>query len=557
MSNKKVLVHLHLYYHNQLDFMLSRLKNICDCNWDLYVTVCEENQKSVEKLRKLKPDVHIIQVENLGYDVWPFIQVLRMVNIDDYDYVLKLHTKAKYGFPVKTYNWRNSLIDCMLISKKQFRKMFSLFEEDCSIGFAGRSVYWMAFSGLVPEEQYMLNRMMKRLNLKYTENSYLSGTIFFARMSIFKSVIDSDISAKDFSAVSKTSSKATNAHVLERVFSFLASNNGLKNIGLTYFSGKIKEFLRRLFSIEIVWTESQKGFVLFLLKKRFPLKVVKKKTYIPPNGAKEIEQCFRCVRQENRRLVVYAGYCPDGKIREPQIYYLNGLKNVADNIIFVCDCMVLPEEIEKIKDLVSVCIFRHHGGYDFGSYKLGYEYALNNGLLNSAEELILCNDSCYGPVFPYEKLFDKMKQNQCDFWGTVTNKNSKKRQPEHLQSFFMVLKSNVFNSKVFKKFIGGVKQQRKVKDVINKYEIPFTKYLQEHGFNFAAVVEDEKFPYKNINKTFYPLTLMRDFGIPLVKVKVFNNIFLEKLKEFSNDTLDYISEINPELAEIIRKENEM
>ena len=34
--NKKLLVHLHLYYLEQVDFMLKKLRNITGCDWDLY-----------------------------------------------------------------------------------------------------------------------------------------------------------------------------------------------------------------------------------------------------------------------------------------------------------------------------------------------------------------------------------------------------------------------------------------------------------------------------------------------------------------------------------------
>lgn len=557
--NRKVLVHLHLFYHNQLDYMISKLKNICGCDWDLYVTVCEDNEKSIKKLKAFKPDVHIIKVENLGYDVWPFIQILRTVNINDYEYVLKLHTKAKQGFPIKTYVWRNALVNCMLISKKQFSNMLSLFEKDLSAGVAGRSVYWVPCSGEVPEERQMMNSMMKRLNLRYCGAEYLAGTIFFARISIFKCIIDSDISARDFLSYSKTGSNSTNAHVLERIFSFLAPACGLKNVKLIYLQGKIYEFCRRMFSIRIELSEYCKGIVIFLCKQRIPFIYFSSKLfkYVVPKGTQECEKQFSWQCANKKRLAVYAGYSSDGKIKDSQLYYLNGLKNVADNIIFVCDCQILPQELEKIKDIVSVCIFKHHGGYDFGSYKLGYKYALDKGLLNNVDELILCNDSCYGPVFPFEKCFDSMKDTKCDFWGLVTNSNPKKRQPEHIQSFFMVLKSDVFNFDAFSRFMCRIKPQRKVKNVIKKYEIPFTNYLKKHGFSYAVFVPDEKFTYGNINKTFYPLTLIRDFEVPLVKVKVFNNMFLCKLKEFSNDTLDYIERVNPELAEIIKKENDM
>ena len=43
--------------------------------------------------------------------------------------------------------------------------------------------------------------------------------------------------------------------------------------------------------------------------------------------------------------------------------------------------------------------------------------------------------------------------------------------------------------------------------------------------------------------------------MPLVKVKVFNNKFISRIKEDAFDTLDFIESVNPELATIIRKEN--
>ena len=56
----KILVHLHLYYHNQVDFMIKKLKNINNCDWDLYVTVCEDNPVSIRKILGFKKDAKII-----------------------------------------------------------------------------------------------------------------------------------------------------------------------------------------------------------------------------------------------------------------------------------------------------------------------------------------------------------------------------------------------------------------------------------------------------------------------------------------------------------------
>ena len=112
----KILVHLHLYYHDQLDYFIKKLKNIT-CDYDLYVTMVEMDEKVIDKLKQFKSSVKIIKVENRGYDIWPFICVINMINLSDYNYIIKLHTK-NYRTSVWSYNgvnyiyyqWRNALV---------------------------------------------------------------------------------------------------------------------------------------------------------------------------------------------------------------------------------------------------------------------------------------------------------------------------------------------------------------------------------------------------------------------------------------------------------------
>ena len=95
MQNKKILVHLHLYYQNQLNYFIKKLKNIT-CEFDLIVTLANENPKITEKIKQFKPNAKILVVENLGYDVYPFIQVINEAELKNYDYILKIHTKTAW-----------------------------------------------------------------------------------------------------------------------------------------------------------------------------------------------------------------------------------------------------------------------------------------------------------------------------------------------------------------------------------------------------------------------------------------------------------------------------
>ena len=111
-----------------------------------------------------------------------------------------------------------------------------------------------------------------------------------------------------------------------------------------------------------------------------------------------------------KRTAVFAHYDKNNLIQDYVVYYLSELKKYAEKIIFVSDSDVLPEELKKIEGIVEQSIIGRHGEYDFGSYKRGFLYAKENNLLTACEELILANDSCYAPLFPFEEMFSAMSK---------------------------------------------------------------------------------------------------------------------------------------------------
>lgn len=222
---------------------------------------------------------------------------------------------------------------------------------------------------------------------------------------------------------------------------------------------------------------------------------------------------------ERNRVAVFASYSSDGYLPPQVLPYLAGLKQVAGAIIVVCDNALAPGEREKLAPYATHVIAERHGEYDFGSYKRGTLWAREKGLLEKADDLILCNDSCYGPVGSFVPMFQKMEARKLDFWGaTDSNEFS-----YHLQSYWVVLGRKVFSSEAFKTFIAGIKRLENVQQVILNYELGLTKNLMAAGFSAGAMVENTlkgahpKDPsYGNL--TLFPLYTLEN-GLPLVKVK--------------------------------------
>ena len=186
-------------------------------------------------------------------------------------------------------------------------------------------------------------------------------------------------------------------------------------------------------------------------------------------------------------LAVFASFDKDSVVHPYVIYYLRELSKVAD-IIFVTDNFLGGDEIEKVKKFTVAQICQKHGEYDFGSYKRGYLYALNERMLDKYDRLILCNDSVFGPFYPFKSIISNFRD--CDFWG-VFKHLKQGRVAEHIQSYFMCFEREVYLSKVFQDFMLSIEKEDDKQKIINKYEIGLSQVLLRAGFVCKALMEDK------------------------------------------------------------------
>src|SRR5574344_1817240 len=229
------------------------------------------------------------------------------------------------------------------------------------------------------------------------------------------------------------------------------------------------------------------------------------------------------------RIAIFAHYDVDKIIDDYVIYYLKCLKEVTNKIIFVSANNLDIEEKVKLKDLCETVISENHNEYDFGSYKRGFLYYLDNKF--DADEIIFANDSCYGPIYSLAKVFNEMEDKECDFWGITKNKFDIKCKPcPHIQSYFMVFKQNVFQSPEFIKFFMKVKPEDNKNDIIQKYEVGLSKTLFDCGFKSNSYVTEYSV-YENV-------TIFAWRELLLKKLSPFIKCSIPRLKNFEVTTIE-------------------
>lgn len=243
-KTNKMLVHLHLFYHDQLDWFLSKLKNV-KTNYDLWVTVSETNSEIENKIKKFKPDANILLVPNRGYDVYPFWLVLQNITLSDYDVVLKIHTKnrrdteyVKNGIHYIGNDWRNDLVNSLIGSKHVFARNLREFKHN-EIGM-------VCCKNLIINSENVIRRdatksWAEKLGITYSAKApFCAGTMFMIRADILYKFQKYPFKAKDFATVSKTGDTQSLAHSLETMFGIMVWNRKKTIYGADTLGTKMK-----------------------------------------------------------------------------------------------------------------------------------------------------------------------------------------------------------------------------------------------------------------------------------------------------------------------------
>jgi lipopolysaccharide biosynthesis protein len=260
----KIAVHLHLYYLEQLPRFLKKLKNLPANSYDLFVTMVSSNKMIEQAVLSFNPKAKIIFVPNRGFDVGPFIFVLSQIELEAYDYVLKIHTKNwnwRYLTRLNNVwfnhkNWSRLLINSLLKSKAVVARNLKLFENNPQIGM-------LASSYCITDEDFCYQGLLNFINSELKKINYsnvmplpfVAGTMFMVRAKLLKP-LQGKYNIEDFDFSSTIIKDYTLAHALERMFGILVQLQGFEIQGVKYdkpdmyiaLALKSKEVIQRVFS---------------------------------------------------------------------------------------------------------------------------------------------------------------------------------------------------------------------------------------------------------------------------------------------------------------------
>lgn len=241
MNKKRILVILHLYYQDLWDEIKNYLLNLQNyTNFDLHITCVEKNEQLFNNiLSSFSKNVNIkIEIlENIkGADIYPFIHVINQINLDNYDFVYKLHTKqtfpvlnvkikeAKLMFYIGHNLWRDFLFNAIL-GKEKIKKVFKIFEKKPKSGAIGFGPLFIETS--IDKNDRFYKRSAKKCKFNDIQKSKcFAGTAFIIRGELLK-CIQNIYSKEDF--IEETNRKFVDlAYFIEGFLGYIVEAQGYK-----------------------------------------------------------------------------------------------------------------------------------------------------------------------------------------------------------------------------------------------------------------------------------------------------------------------------------------
>lgn len=185
LSVKKgnAVILMHVYYLELVDEILKRLES-ADSSMDVIVTCrAEIADKLKEKFESLKRKFEIVIVENIGYDLHPFMKSLLLARQQGYELFCKIHTKRDHPAAHIGSCWRESLLDGVLPDKANISRIVDLLQSDEAVSVVGSALNYISYGRNKYDNDRFIKEILPKIKQPMPEFDFgfFTGTMFWGR----------------------------------------------------------------------------------------------------------------------------------------------------------------------------------------------------------------------------------------------------------------------------------------------------------------------------------------------------------------------------------------
>lgn len=228
--------------------------------------------------------------------------------------------------------------------------------------------------------------------------------------------------------------------------------------------------------------------------------------------------------RDGRRLLVYVVYDRRGDVGEYISYALTGLRAHVDHILVVVNGPLSERGRSALEPVSDEILERENVGYDIEAHKDALEYLADR--LDEYDEIVLANDTWYGPVRSFAPVFEQMDGRAVHFWGMTEQPEQRPHpstgtgvMPRHLQSFWIAVRRDLFTTSAWRDYWKFLPRIETYRDALLLHETVFTETFERLGFRADVAFPSADFPSEH--PAIFHADLLVERGCPLMKRRPF------------------------------------
>lgn len=231
-------------------------------------------------------------------------------------------------------------------------------------------------------------------------------------------------------------------------------------------------------------------------------------------------------------LGVFVFFDKQGIVDEYAEFILKELGECVNRLIIVVNGEITKEGSDILRKYSSELIIRDNCGLDAGAYADVFVEYLGADQIRCLDELVLCNDTFYGPFIKLKTIFNEMRGRNLDFWGIDIIERD---FLSYIITYFCVFEKKALENnelyEYFSKYIYRKINNRS--DAFALFEVGLYNNFVKKNFKVGSYTNS-----KGHVCAIRPDICIKDYGLPLLKKKFFE-------KDYFDDTigaqvLDYV-----------------
>lgn len=244
-----------------------------------------------------------------------------------------------------------------------------------------------------------------------------------------------------------------------------------------------------------------------------------------------------------RRLLVYVVYDRRGDVEDYVPYALKDLRRFCERILVISNGALTEKGRAVLSEVADEVIERENRGFDIWGYKHGLDHVGEE--IAEFDEVILANDTWFGPVRPFDPVFERMDRQELHFWGMTDHVRVEPNPftgrdylPYHLQSYWLVARKELVASTEWIDYWANLPEMNRYEEAVVKHEAIFTEILT--SFGFVGEVAFPSLTDKIENHAVLYAEQLLDAGCPTLKRRPFFQWppYLDRVAVIGRWTLD-------------------